>query len=115
VLRVQEQPGFYFTTVQIGLNAVAILGGIVGEGLLSPYLSEQRCGRGCPSARPPAWRFGSVAVVTSLFVVFADLLPKRLGMAEPERVAMRLVGPMAHGAAAASSRWSGCTPAAPTW
>ena len=36
VLRVQEQPGFYFTTVQIGVNAIAILGGIVGEGLFSP-------------------------------------------------------------------------------
>ena len=37
---------------------------------------------------------GSVAAVTSLFVVFADLVPKRLGMAEPERVAMAVVGPM---------------------
>lgn len=29
VLRLQEQPGHYFTVVQIGLNAVAILGGVV--------------------------------------------------------------------------------------
>ena len=36
VLRVQEQPGPYFTVVQIGLNAVAILGGVVGEGAFSP-------------------------------------------------------------------------------
>ena len=36
VLRVQEQPGHYFTVVQIGLNAVAILGGVVGEGAFSP-------------------------------------------------------------------------------
>ena len=34
VLRVQEQPGYYFTTVQIGVNAIAILGGIVGEGAI---------------------------------------------------------------------------------
>ena len=37
VLQMQDQPGVYFTVVQIGLNAVAILGGIVGEGALSPY------------------------------------------------------------------------------
>ena len=37
VLRVQEQPGDYFTVVQIGQNAIAILGGIVGEGALSPH------------------------------------------------------------------------------
>ena len=94
VLRVQEQPGFYFTTVQIGLNAIAILGGIVGEGLLGPYFAE--------ALRPwlPERTVAtlaltcSVVAVTSLFVVFADLVPKRLGMAEPERVAMAVVGPM---------------------
>jgi len=36
VLRLQEHPGHYFTVVQIGLNAVAILGGVVGEGSLGP-------------------------------------------------------------------------------
>ena len=96
VLRVQEQPGFYFTTVQIGLNAVAILGGIVGEGLLGPYLAELL--RLWLPERTAAnlSLVGSVAAVTSLFVVFADLVPKRLGMAEPERVAMAMVGPMGH-------------------
>src|SRR5690606_31025404 len=39
VLRMQEQPGDYFTVVQVGLNAVAILGGIVGEGALSPHFA----------------------------------------------------------------------------
>ena len=38
-LRVQEMPGEYFTVVQVGQNAVAILGGIVGEGAFSPALS----------------------------------------------------------------------------
>lgn len=53
VLKMQENPGTFFTVVQIGLNAVAILGGIVGDaafspafhsllsGYLSPELSEQ--------------------------------------------------------------------------
>ena len=40
VLRIQEQPGHYFTVVQIGLNAVAILGGVVGDGALSPYFER---------------------------------------------------------------------------
>jgi len=31
VLKMQENPGMFFTVVQIGLNAVAILGGIVGD------------------------------------------------------------------------------------
>ncbi len=94
VLRVQEQPGFYFTAVQIGLNAIAILGGIVGEGLVSPYLAAA-LRNWLPEATASSVAFaGSVAVVTSLFVVFADLVPKRMSMAEPERVAMAVVGPM---------------------
>ena len=94
VLRVQEQPGFYFTTVQIGVNAIAILGGIVGEGLFSPTFESFLRGR-MPEATATTLAFtASVALVTSLFVVFADLVPKRLGMAEPERMAMRVIGPM---------------------
>ena len=94
VLRVQEQPGHYFTAVQIGVNAVAILGGIVGEGLFGPPLAAL-LRRWMPEATAATLAFGaSVLVVTSLFVVFADLLPKRLGMAEPERVAVRVIGPM---------------------
>ena len=94
VLQVQEQPGDYFTPVQIGVNAVAILGGFVGEGLFGPPLARLL------ALWLPAGLAGDVAfvvsvlVVTSMFVVFADLLPKRLGLAEPERVAMILIGPM---------------------
>ena len=94
VLQVQEQPGDYFTTVQIGLNAVAILGGIVGEGLFGPPLARLLA-LWLPVELAGDVAFAaSVLVVTSMFVVFADLLPKRLGMAEPERVAMALIGPM---------------------
>ena len=94
VLQVQEQPGDYFTTVQIGVNAVAILGGIVGEGLFSPLLARLLA-LWLPAGLVADAAFViSVLAVTSMFVVFADLLPKRLGMAEPERVAMALVAPM---------------------
>ena len=36
VLKMQENPGMFFTVVQIGLNAVAILGGIGGDAAFSP-------------------------------------------------------------------------------
>lgn len=38
ILKMQENPGMFFTVVQIGLNAVAILGGIVGDAAFSPAL-----------------------------------------------------------------------------
>ena len=40
VLQLQAHSGSFFTVVQIGLNAVAILGGIVGESAFRPYFAE---------------------------------------------------------------------------
>ncbi len=94
VLRVQEKPGHYFTVVQIGLNAIAILGGIVGEGALSPYFTQAFALWLTPSRAETAGFIASFVVVTSLFILFADLLPKRLGMTEPERLAVKVIGPM---------------------
>ncbi|RZL94089.1 MAG: HlyC/CorC family transporter [Variovorax sp.] len=94
VLRIQEQPGHYFTVVQIGLNAVAILGGVVGEGAFSPWFLRLFDLWLSPDAAK-GWAFaGSFVLVISLFLVFADLFPKRLGMSDPERLAVRMVGPM---------------------
>ena len=40
VMKLQEQPGRFITVVQIGLNMVAILGGVVGESAINPYFSQ---------------------------------------------------------------------------
>jgi len=94
VLRLQEQPGDYFTVVQIGQNAVAILGGIVGESALSPGFGALFV-RWLPEATAQNLGFAaSFLLVTSLFILFADLVPKRLGMADPEPMAVRLMRPM---------------------
>jgi CBS domain containing-hemolysin-like protein len=95
VMDVQDEPGDYFTVIQIGQNAVAILAGLVGEGAFSPAL-ETMLG-GMQVAPDNARLMASVLsflLVTSCFILLADLLPKRLGMVAPERVAMTVVGPM---------------------
>ena len=94
VLRIQEQPGDYFTVVQIGLNAVAILGGVVGEGALSPYFTRLFDIWLLTETAQSLGFVASFVVIISLFLVFADLFPKRLGMSQPERLAVRMVGPM---------------------
>ena len=95
VLRVQDQPGDYFTVVQIGQNAVAILGGIVGEGALSPHFNALLALWLSESTAQTVGFLASFMVITSLFILFSDLFPKRLGMAQPEQIAMRLAQPMA--------------------
>jgi CBS domain containing-hemolysin-like protein len=94
VLKIQEQPGQYFTVVQIGLNAITIMGGIVGEGALSPTIKDLYNGWMSPERAETAGFVTSFLVVTSLFIVFSDLFPKRLSMAEPEKLAVRVAGPM---------------------
>ncbi|HRH75061.1 MAG TPA: CNNM domain-containing protein, partial [Zoogloea sp.] len=94
VLALQARPGPFFTLVQIGLNAVAIMGGIVGEGAFSPWLAGALVPL-VPAAYVDTLAFAlSFMVVTSLFILFADLMPKRLGMAAPERLAMAVAAPM---------------------
>jgi CBS domain containing-hemolysin-like protein len=94
VLTLQDQPGNYFTVVQIGQNMVAILAGVVGEGSLSPLL-EAVLGRFLPATSATALAFVlSFAAITSAFILFADLIPRQLAMAQPERLAVRVLAPM---------------------
>ncbi|WP_350671092.1 CNNM domain-containing protein, partial [Pseudoalteromonas sp. CAL494-MNA-CIBAN-0108] len=69
----------------------AILGGIVGEQALSPYVQNvlQFFYQG-PLLAQISFLL-SFLTITSLFILFADLLPKRLAMILPEAVAVRVV------------------------
>lgn len=94
VLQVQAHPGSYFTVVQIGQNMVAILGGVVGEDALSPWVLSLVGSWLAPRTAEVTSFMVSFLVVTSLFILLADLLPKRLALAEPEWLVMRLLTPM---------------------
>lgn len=94
ILALQENPGAFFAMVQIGLNAIAILGGILGEAALTPYIQELILivYQG-PLLEKISFAI-SFFVITSLFILFADLLPKRLAMIMPESIAIRVITPM---------------------
>ena len=94
VLKMQETPGMFFTVVQIGLNAVAILGGIVGDAAFSPVFSSLFSRFVPPELAEQLSFICSFTIVTSLFILFADLTPKRVGMVAPETIALRIINPM---------------------
>lgn len=94
VLKMQETPGTFFTVVQIGLNAVAILGGIVGDAAFSPAFSSLFSRFVEPELADQLSFICSFTIVTSLFILFADLTPKRVGMIAPEVIALRIINPM---------------------
>ncbi len=94
VMDLQEQPGQFFSALQLGINAVALLGGIVGDATFSPFFAW------CLEQILPAEILDKVSfmlsfsLATLLFVIFSDLLPKRLAIARPEAAAMAVARPM---------------------
>jgi CBS domain containing-hemolysin-like protein len=94
VLRLQEQPAHFFAASQIGLNAVGILGGIMGEAALTPFFTDL-IGTFYRGEYLGSLSFAlSFITVTLLFILFADLIPKRLAMTAPEQVATRVITPV---------------------
>ncbi len=95
VLKVQEEPGDYFTVIQIGQNTVAILAGLVGEGAFAPGIESMLGWSAISFAQIHTLSSVlSFLLTTSLFILLSDLLPKRLGIVVPEQVAVRVVGPV---------------------
>ncbi|MFZ7239942.1 hemolysin family protein [Avibacterium avium] len=91
VLQLQAQPGRFITVVQIGLNMVAILGGVIGESAISPVLEKLLAQYSHAEWLQSAASWLSFAIVTIAFILLADLIPKRLAMTNPEAVALRTV------------------------
>ncbi|MCX5614371.1 hemolysin family protein [Bombella saccharophila] len=88
-LRLRRNSGQVMTAIQICLNAVGILGGVIGDALLTDPFADGLCALGM--AAPLAEKIGSFSsfiLVTGLFVLFADLLPKRTAMNAPDKIAL---------------------------
>lgn len=94
VIALQAQSADFFAASQLGLNAIAILGGILGEGALRPFFLEWlMMFYSGPGIENLAFAL-SFIFVTTLFVLFSDLMPKRLAMISPETTAMAVIRPV---------------------
>lgn len=87
-LALRRDPGPVVTALQIAVNALGVLGGVLGEGALTPVLAPwlERSGAGEWSTSVAS--VVSFVTVTAFFVLFSDLVPKRVAMMQPERVAV---------------------------
>jgi putative hemolysin len=94
-LRLGEHPTRFLSTIQIGITSIGVLNGIVGEATFAGPLELwlQRLG-----APPEASELGAtglvVVVVTYATIVLGELVPKRLGQLNPERLARAVALPM---------------------
>jgi putative hemolysin len=94
-LELAESPNRFLSTVQIGITLIGILSGALGGATLSEPLAEW-IGQ-VPALKPISTQLAVglvVLVITYLSLVLGELIPKRFGLSDPERVAIRLAGPM---------------------
>ncbi|ANQ42539.1 hemolysin/magnesium/cobalt transporter CorC/HlyC [Gluconobacter thailandicus F149-1 = NBRC 100600] len=90
-LKLRRNSGQVITVLQICLNAVGVLGGIISESMLSEPIAAGLQWTGfSPVLASNAGSTCSFILITGLFVLFADLLPKRIAMNAPDRIALKV-------------------------
>lgn len=95
-LRLGEEPTQFLSTVQIGITAIGILNGIVGEAALAGPLSAllQNMGMSAQASSTVATVF-VVVVITYVSIVLGELVPKRIGQFNAEGIARLMARPIA--------------------
>jgi len=91
----RKDPARFLSSIQIGITAVGVLAGAVGETMLAEPLAERLAA--FPLLAPHAVGLAftvTVVLITYLSVVLGELVPKRLALLGPERVAMLVAAPM---------------------
>lgn len=94
-LALRNHPSTFLSTIQIGITSIGILSGAIGEAYLADPLTRwlSQFTLTAPHARTLALMF-VVVVLTYFSVVVGELVPKRLGLLAPERIASLVARPM---------------------
>jgi putative hemolysin len=95
-LALSDNPNRFLSTVQIGITLVGIVAGALGSGTVAtslaailqplPFIGDY--------AKPISLTI-VISILTYLSLVIGELVPKRLAMKFPERIASGMSGPMA--------------------
>ena len=94
-LELAESPNGFLSTVQLGITLVGIFAGAFGGATLAGQLAERIEKVSVLAPYSDKIALGIVVVVISYFsLVLGELVPKRFGLSNPERVAMMVARPM---------------------
>jgi putative hemolysin len=94
-IKLHDDPTRFLSTVQVGITSIGILSGIVGEAALAGPLAHWMQTLGAPvEASQFAATALVVVIITYATIVIGELVPKRIGQFDPERIACRLARPM---------------------
>ena len=90
-LHIAQQPGRFLSTVQIGITLIGILSGAFGGATLAAEIGAWV--KTFPALAPYSAGIGVavvVAAITYVSLVIGELVPKRLALGQPERIAARI-------------------------
>ena len=95
-VQVGQDPTHFLSTIQIGITSISILNGIVGESVLAePFAAWLQTHFPLDPAMARYLATGLVVLgITYFSIVLGELVPKRLGQANPEAVARVVARPM---------------------
>ncbi|MGE5401412.1 MAG: hemolysin family protein [Ignavibacteriales bacterium] len=94
-LDLANSPGTFLSTVQIGVTAISVIAGALSGATLGKRLASVFST--IPLLRDYSDILGYVIVVviiTFFTLVIGELVPKRIGLNNPEKIAIRVSGPM---------------------
>lgn len=94
-LRLQEDPGRFLSTVQVGITLVGILAGAYGGATLAAPLSQALASVGVLAPYSDAIAIGLVVIAISyLSLIVGELVPKRVALRHAEPIAAFVARPM---------------------
>ncbi len=102
-LALASEPGRFLSTVQIGITLIGILAGAFSGATLGLRLADQLTAAGMPDVLAEIVGVGCVVTaITYLSLVVGELVPKQIGLRDPERIAVRVAPVMTVMASVAS-------------
>ncbi len=94
-LALAESPNRFLSTVQIGITLIGVMAGALGGATIAENIAAYL--QAFPSLSPHAESIGLglvVIVITYLSLVIGELVPKRIALHSPERIASLVAYPM---------------------
>ena len=94
-LKLLQEPTLFLSTTQAGITLIGIMVGAIGEAALSGYLSKKLALISVLAPYSPAISLAVVVVsITYVSLIIGELVPKRLGLYSPEKIALTMAPPM---------------------
>src|SRR3989304_5731769 len=95
-IKLAENPNKFLSTIQVGITLIDVMTGAIGGATLAFVVSGWFSK--VPQLKPYSDSIGLFIVIgsiTFLSIIFGELVPKRLAIQQPEKIASLMAGPMA--------------------